>query len=95
MTNAASSVKSQKLLPEHDIFLLLGYRQQLSVDDQLGAKANYTSFAQLGVVQKVTFLGNTDHLNFGWFTYDSTDGHPKKCYQILNHTRIGDNPTGC
>ncbi len=43
-----------------------------------------------GVVQKVTFLGNTDNVNFGWFAYDSTDGHPKKCYPILNHTN---NPT--
>jgi len=34
----------------------------------------------LGVVQKVTFLGNTNNVNFGWFVYDSTDGHPKKCY---------------
>ena len=40
---------------------------------------------QLSVVQKVTFLGNTDNVNFGWFAYDSTDGHPKKCYPILNH----------
>ncbi len=39
-----------------------------------------------GVVQKVTFLGNTDNANFEWFAYDSTDGHPKKCYPILNHT---------
>jgi hypothetical protein len=39
----------------------------------------------MGVVQKVTFLGNTDNVNFGWFVYDSTDGHPKKCYPILNH----------
>ncbi len=31
-----------------------------------------------GMVQKVTFLGNTDNVNFGWFAYDSTDGHPKK-----------------
>ncbi len=44
-----------------------------------------------GVVQKVTFLGNTDNVNFGWFAYDSTDGHPKKCYyaayaqDILDH----------
>jgi hypothetical protein len=38
-----------------------------------------------GAVQKVTFLGNTDNVNFGWFAYDSTDGHPKKCYPILNH----------
>ncbi|WP_372825510.1 hypothetical protein, partial [Polaromonas sp.] len=35
--------------------------------------------------QKVTFFGNTDNVNFGWFAYDSTDGHPKKCYPILNH----------
>jgi len=40
-----------------------------------------------GVVQKVPLLGNTDNLNFGWFAYDSTDGHPKKCYPILNHAR--------
>ncbi len=44
-----------------------------------------TADATLGVVQKVTFLGNTDNVNFGWFAYDSTDGHPKKCYPILNH----------
>ncbi len=24
------------------------------------------------VVQKVTFLGNTDNVNFGWFAYDSS-----------------------
>jgi len=41
-----------------------------------------------GVVQKVTFFGATDNVNFGWFTYDSTDGHPKKCYQILNHAGL-------
>ena len=41
-----------------------------------------------GVVQKVTFLGNTDNVNFGWFAYDSTDGHPKKCYPILNHANM-------
>ncbi len=35
------------------------------------------------MVQKVTFLGNTDNVNFGWFAYDSTDGHPKKCYRFL------------
>ncbi len=40
-----------------------------------------------GVVQKVTFLGNTDNVNFGWFAYDSTDGHRKKCYPILNHAQ--------
>ncbi len=40
---------------------------------------------KMGVVQKVTFLGNTDNVNFGWFAYDSTDGHTKKCYPILNH----------
>jgi hypothetical protein len=34
-------------LPEHDIFLLLNYQQQLGTADQLGAKANYTSFVQL------------------------------------------------
>ncbi len=39
----------------------------------------------LQVVQKVTFLGNTDNVNFGWFAYDLTNGHPKKCYPILNH----------
>ncbi len=38
-----------------------------------------------GVIQKVMFLGNTDNVNFGWFAYHSTDGHPKKCYPILNH----------
>ncbi len=43
------------------------------------------STRNFGVVQKVTFLGNTDNVNFGWFAYDSTDGHPKKCYPILNH----------
>ncbi len=37
------------------------------------------------MVQKVTYLGNTDNVNFGWFAYDSTDGHPIKCYPILNH----------
>ena len=37
------------------------------------------------MVQKVTFLDNTDNVNFGWFAYDSTDGHQKKCYPILNH----------
>ncbi len=36
-----------------------------------------------GVVQKVQLWGNTDNVNFGWFAYDSTDGHPKKCYPIL------------
>ncbi len=41
------------------------------------------------MVQKVTFLGNTDNVNFGWFAYDSTDGHPKKCYPILNHADFG------
>ncbi len=40
------------------------------------------------MVQKVTFLGNTDNVNFGWFAYDSTDGHPKKCYPILNHAEF-------
>ncbi len=40
-----------------------------------------------GVIQKVTFLGNTDNVNFGRFAYDSTDGHPKKCYPILNHAQ--------
>jgi len=45
-----------------------------------------------GVVQKVPFLGNTDNVNFGWFAYDSTDGHPKKCYPlILNHARFAAN----
>jgi len=38
-----------------------------------------------GVVQKVTFLGNTDNVTFEWFSYDSTDGQLKKCYPILNH----------
>jgi hypothetical protein len=42
-----------------------------------------------GVVQKVTFLGNTDNVNFGWFADDSTDGHPKKCCQILNNAGTG------
>ena len=23
------------------------------------------------------FLGNTDKVNFGWFAYDSTEGHTK------------------
>ena len=47
-SNQAAGRKSDYVyLPEHDIFLLLGYRQQLSVDDHLGVKANYTSFAQL------------------------------------------------
>ena len=46
----------------------------------MGALSN-----NFGRVQKVTFLGNTDNVNFGWFAYDSTDGHPKKCYPILNH----------
>ncbi len=41
-----------------------------------------------GVVQKVTYLGNTGNVNFGWFAYGSTDGHPKKCYPILNHARF-------
>ncbi len=41
---------------------------------------------ELDVVQKVTFLGNTGNVNFGWFAYDSTDGRPKKCYPFLNHT---------
>ncbi len=44
--------------------------------------------AGIGVVQKVTVLGNTGNVNFGWFAYDSTDGHPKKCYPILNHADI-------
>jgi len=40
------------------------------------------------LVKKVTFLGNAVNVNFGWFTYDSTDGHPKKCYPlILNHVK--------
>ncbi len=43
---------------------------------------------QLGVLQKITFLDNTDNVNFGWFAYDSTDVHPKKCYPILNHAEI-------
>ncbi len=43
------------------------------------------------MVQKVTFLGNTDNVNFGWFAYDSTDGHPKTCYPILNHAAKGIN----
>ncbi len=34
--------------------------------------------AGTGVVQKVTFLVDTDNVNFGWFAYDSTDSHPKK-----------------
>jgi hypothetical protein len=35
---------------------------------------------------KVTFLDNTDNVNFGWFAYDSIDCHPKKCCPlILNH----------
>jgi len=30
-----------------------------------------------GVVQKVTFFGNTGNSIFGRFAYDSADGHPK------------------
>ncbi len=30
-----------------------------------------------GVVQKVTFLSNTDNVTFERFAYDPTDGHPK------------------
>jgi hypothetical protein len=44
------------------------------------------------VVQKVTFLGNTDNVNVGWFAYDLTDGHLKKCHPILNHAEIGVHP---
>lgn len=43
---------------------------------------------QTGVVQEVTCLGNTDHVNSGWFTYDSTNGHPKKGYPLLNHAAL-------
>lgn len=47
-TNQATGRKSDyAYLPEHDIFLLLNYQQQLGATDQLGAKANYTSFMQL------------------------------------------------
>jgi len=41
----------------------------------------YSSKRIFGVVQNVTFLGNTDNMNFGWLAYDSTDSHPK-----MNHT---------
>ncbi len=43
---------------------------------------------KMGVVQKVTFLGNTDNVNFGWLAYDSTDGHRKKCQPILSHAHF-------
>jgi hypothetical protein len=41
------------------------------------ASATILAILEGGVVQKV--LGNTGNVNFGWLTYDSTDGHPKKC----------------
>ncbi len=58
-------------------------RAGVLVSDKIHDTQDETGTA--GVVQKVTFLGNTDNVNFGWFAYDSTDGHPKKCYPILNH----------
>ncbi len=71
-------------------------KKNLTVDTQdLTSRITRASFCEVtltdtlvGVVQKVTFLGNTDHVNFGWFAHDSTDGHPKKCYPILNHAQI-------
>lgn len=46
-TNQTSERRSDYVyLPEHDIFLLLNYQQQLGSADQLGSKANYTSFVQ-------------------------------------------------
>ena len=47
-TNQATERRSDYVyLPAHDIFLLLNYQQQLSSSDQLGAKANYSSFVQM------------------------------------------------
>jgi len=34
---------------------------------------------------KNNVLGNTANVNFGWFAYDATDGHPKKHHPTLNH----------
>ena len=42
----------------------------------------WVSGRTFGVVQKVRFLGNTGHVNFERFAYDSTDSHPEKVLHV-------------